>query len=76
MQQKKNAGNIKEIRKPKMKLQARKEDFERAVKHALYTQRLVDHGHSPFKLFMELNTIALNIKKSSETANQPDKTEA
>jgi hypothetical protein len=63
-------------RKPEMKLQARKEDLEHAVKDALYTQRLVDHGHSPFKLFLELNTIALNIKKSSETANQPDRTEA
>jgi hypothetical protein len=56
------------IRKPEMKLQARKEDLEHAVKDALYTQRLVEYGHSPFKLFMELNTIAHNIYKSSETA--------
>jgi len=48
-------------------LRARKQDLEHAVKDALYTQRLVNRGHSPFKLFMELNTIVYNIKKSSET---------
>lgn len=51
----------------KMKpLRARKEDLEHAVKDALYTERLVANGHSPFKLFMELNTFAHNIKVSSE----------
>ena len=48
-------------------LRARKEDLEHAVKDALYTERLVANSHSPFKLFMELNTIANNIKISSET---------
>jgi len=49
-------------------LRSRKEDLEHAVKDALYTERLVANGHSPFKLFMELNTIAHNIKISSETS--------
>jgi DNA-binding PadR family transcriptional regulator len=49
-------------------LRARKEDLEHAVKDALYTERLVANGHSPFKLFMELNTIAHNIKISSEAS--------
>jgi len=48
-------------------LRARKQDIERAVKDALYTKRLVESGHSPFKLFMELNTIVYNIKVSSQT---------
>lgn len=48
-------------------LRARKEDLEHAVEDALHTQRLVTNGHSPFKLFLELNTIAHNIKISSET---------
>lgn len=48
-------------------MRARKEDLERAVQDALYTERLVAHGHSPFKLFMELNKIARNIKISSQT---------
>ena len=47
-------------------LRARKEDLEHAVKDALYTERLAANGHSPFKLFMELNTIAHNIKVASE----------
>jgi DNA-binding MarR family transcriptional regulator len=52
----------------KMKpLRARKEDLERAVKEATYTSRLVANGHSPFKIFMELNTIARNIAVSSQT---------
>ena len=46
-------------------LRARKEDLEHAVKDALYTERLAANGHSPFKLFMELNTIAHNIKGAS-----------
>lgn len=53
----------------KMKpLRARKEDLEHAVRDALYTSRLVENGHSPFKIFMELNMIARNIKVSSETS--------
>jgi len=56
-------------RKLKMKpLRARKEDLEHAVKDALYTERLVTNGHSPFELFMELNSIARNIKISSEAS--------
>lgn len=47
-------------------LRARKEDLEHSVKDALYTDRLVANGHSPFKLFLELNTIAHNIKISSQ----------
>ena len=49
-------------------LRARREDLEHAVEDALYTERLVANGHSPFKLFMELNTIAHNIKISSEAS--------
>jgi DNA-binding MarR family transcriptional regulator len=49
-----------------MPLRARKADLERAVKDALYTQRLVDSGHSAFMLFMELNTIVCSIRNSSE----------
>jgi predicted ArsR family transcriptional regulator len=48
-------------------LRARKEDLEHAVRDASYASRLVANGHSPFKIFMELNTIAHNIKVSSET---------
>jgi len=60
---------LEAYRKLKMKpLRARKEDLEHAVKDALYTERLVANGHSPFKLFMELNTIAHNIKISSEAS--------
>ena len=58
---------LETYRRLKMKpLRARKADLEHAVKDALYTERLVANGHSPFKLFMELNTIAHNIKISSE----------
>jgi predicted transcriptional regulator len=49
-------------------LRSRREDLEHAVKDALYTSRLVAKGHSPFQIFMELNTIARNIKVSSETS--------
>jgi DNA-binding MarR family transcriptional regulator len=49
-------------------LRARKEDLERAVKDAAYAGRLVANGHSPFKIFMELNLIARNIKVSSENS--------
>ena len=59
---------LETYRRLKMKpLRARKEDLEHAVKDALYTERLVANGHPPFKLFMELNMIAHNIKISSET---------
>ena len=59
---------LETYRKLKMKpLRARKEDLEHAVKDASYTSRLVANGHSPFEIFMELNTIASNIKVSSET---------
>ena len=49
-------------------LRARKTDLEHAEKDALYTKRLIENGHSPFKLFMELNEIAHNIKSSAETS--------
>ncbi len=56
--------------KLKMKpLRARKEDLEHAVRDAHYTERLITAGHSPFQLFMEVNTIAYNIKVSSETSH-------
>jgi len=48
------------------RLRARKADLEHAVKDATYTQRLVENGHSPFELFMELNSIVGNIRGSSE----------
>lgn len=49
-------------------LKARKIDLEHAEKDALYTKRLIENGHSPFKLFMELNEIVHNIKISAETS--------
>lgn len=49
-------------------LRARREDLEHVVKDALYAERLVANGHSPFKLFMELNAIVHNIKISSEAS--------
>jgi hypothetical protein len=56
--------------KLKMKpLRARKEDLKHAVRDAHYTERLVTAGHSPFQLFMELNSIAHNIKVSSEASH-------
>jgi DNA-binding MarR family transcriptional regulator len=48
-------------------LKATKADFEHATRDAAYTQRLVENGHSPFELFMELNSIVRNIRNSSET---------
>lgn len=48
-------------------LRATREDLNRAAKDAMYANRLVENGHSPFELFMELNMIASNIKNSSET---------
>jgi len=48
------------------RLRARKADLERAAKDASYTQRLVENGHSPFELFMELNSIVRNIRNSSQ----------
>ena len=60
---------LETYRKLKMKpLRARKEDLEHAVRDASYISRLVANGHSPFQIFMELNTIASNIKVSSETS--------
>ncbi len=47
-------------------LRARKEDLAHAAKDARYADRLVENGHSPFQIFLELNTIASNIKNSSE----------
>ena len=62
---------LETYRKLKMtSLKARKADLEHAAKDALYTQRLVENGHSPFKMFMELNSIVRNIRNSSET-HQP-----
>lgn len=49
-------------------LKARRIDFEHAANDALYTRRLLENGHSPFKLFMELNEIAHNIKVFAETS--------
>jgi hypothetical protein len=49
-------------------LRARKEDLAHAAKDAAYANKLVARGHSPFQIFMELNTIAHNIKISSETS--------
>jgi len=48
------------------RLRARKADLERAVKDASYTQRLVENGHAPFELFMELNAIVRSVRDSSE----------
>jgi predicted ArsR family transcriptional regulator len=48
-------------------LKSRKSDLKHAVDDALYTRRLVEKGHSPFALFMELNNIASNIKVSAKT---------
>jgi len=60
---------LETYKKLKMKpLRARKQDLEHAVKDALYTNRLVENGHSPLKMFMELNTIVRNLKVSSETS--------
>ena len=60
---------LETYRKLRMKpLRARKEDLEHAARDAAYASRLVAYGHSPFKIFMELNTIASNIKVSSETS--------
>jgi DNA-binding PadR family transcriptional regulator len=59
---------IKNYRKLAMTpLKATKADFEHATRDAVYTQRLVENGHSPFELFMELNSIVRNIRNSSET---------
>jgi DNA-binding PadR family transcriptional regulator len=47
-------------------LKAKKSDLRHAMDDALYAKRLVERGHSPFELFMELNNIVYNIKGSSE----------
>ena len=58
---------LETYRRLRMKpLRAKKEDIKRAVKDALYAERLVARGHSPFKLFLELNMIVHNIEISSE----------
>ena len=58
---------LETYRRLRMKpLRARREDIKRAVKDALYAERLVARGHSPFKLFLELNMIVHNIEVSSE----------
>jgi hypothetical protein len=60
---------LETYRKLKAKpLRSRHSDLERAKKDAAYTERLVKSGHSPFQLFMELNTIANNIKVSEEAS--------
>lgn len=60
---------LEAYRKLEMKpLRARREDLEHAIKDALYAERLIANGHSPFELFVELNTIVHNIKISSETS--------
>jgi DNA-binding PadR family transcriptional regulator len=51
-------------------LQSRKTDLNHAAKDAKYAKRLAETGHSPFQIFLELNTIASNIKNSSEN-HQP-----
>lgn len=48
-------------------LKAKRSDLKHAVDDALYARRLVEKGHSPFALFMELNNIARNIKVSAKT---------
>lgn len=48
------------------RLRARKADLERAVKDAMYTKRMVENGHAPFELLMELNAIVRSIRDSSE----------
>ena len=47
------------------RLRSTKADLYRAVKDAQYARRLADRDHSTFEVFMELNAIASNIKKSS-----------
>ena len=47
-------------------IKSRKTDLDHAAKDAKYAERLVENGHSPFQIFLELNTIASNIKNSSE----------
>lgn len=54
-------------REPRMKLlRARREDLERAVRDALYAERLAARGSSPFELFLELNEIARSVENSSK----------
>jgi DNA-binding PadR family transcriptional regulator len=48
-------------------LRAKKQDLDHAAKDALYAMRLVENGHSPFQVFLELNMIASNIKNSAKT---------
>jgi len=56
------------MKKSKIKpLQATKEDLRRAMRDALYAQRLKERGLSPFKVFIELNEIARKIRAATET---------
>jgi hypothetical protein len=48
------------------KLYSKPQDLEHAKRDAAYTSRLKDRGLDPFKLFLELNSIANNIKVSSK----------
>lgn len=60
---------LETYRKLKSKpLRSRKQDLERSKRDAYYTERLVAAGHSPFQLFMELNTVANNIKISGKAS--------
>jgi hypothetical protein len=49
-------------------LRARRADLKRAVRDALYVERLVAAGHSPFRLFMELNMIVRSVSESGEAS--------
>ncbi|NVM00906.1 MAG: hypothetical protein HWN67_01100 [Candidatus Helarchaeota archaeon] len=60
---------LETYRKLKVKpLRASRKDLENAVKDALYTERLINNGYSPIKLFVELNIIARNINFASEAS--------
>ena len=60
---------LETYRKLKAKpLRSSKQDLERSKRDAYYTERLVANGHSPFQLFMELNTLANDIKISGKTS--------
>lgn len=49
-------------------LRAQRVDLERAVRDALYAERLVAAGHSAFELFMELNMIVRSVGESGEAS--------
>lgn len=48
-------------------LKAKRQDLDHAAKDAYYAKRLEQKGHSTFQVFMELNSIASNIKNSAQT---------